>query len=113
MTHEEFKAKAQEVIDVCKKYGFMNNIIHPYSFNMTVEELTQNWKDYDKYTYSSKSIMRQELKRFIPIVEHWIEVANEPRVNIRCLIGDNKGEVREYPKSTAEELILIGYAELV
>lgn len=113
MTHEEFKTKAQEVVDTCNKYGFMSRTVHPYSFDMTVEEFVKNWADYDRYTYSSKQIMRQELQRFLPILEHWIEVANEPRVNIRCLIGDNKGKIKEYPQSTAKELILIGYAELV
>lgn len=110
MTHEEFKTKAKEVIDTCKKYGFMSRTVHPYSFDMTVEELVKNWADYDRYTYSSKQIMRQELKRFLPILEHWIEVENEPKVMIMSL---HNGNVREYPKSTAEELIAIGFGKEV
>lgn len=113
MTHEEFKAKAQEVIDICNKYGFMKNIIMPYGFQITVEELTRNWKDYDRCTYDSQAIMRDELKGFLPILEHWVKLENEPKVKTRTLIGKLAGQIKECPKSMAEELVQIGFAELV
>ena len=113
MTHEEFKAKAQEVINTCNKYGFMKNMIMPYSFKMTVEELTRNWKDYDLCTSSSKAIMRDELKGFLPILEHWVKLENEPKVKTRTLIGKLAGQIKECPKSMADELVEIGFVELV
>lgn len=113
MTHEEFKVKAKNVIDTCNKYGFMTKTIMPYNFKMTVKELTDNWKDYDKFTSSSKAIMRDELKGFLPILEHWVKLENEPKVKIRCLLGNLAGEVREYPKSTAQDFIEMDFAELV
>jgi len=113
MTREEFKIKAKEVLDTCNKYGFMTNVIMPYGFKMTVEELIKNWKDYDKCTSSSKAIMKDELKGFLPILEHWVKLENEPKVKIRCLLGNLVGQIREYPESTAHEFIEIGFAELV
>ena len=113
MTHEEFKTKATEVIDTCNKYGFMTNTIMPYGFKMTVEELTKNWKDYDHYTSSSKAIMRDELKGFLPILEHWVKLENEPKVKVRYLLGKLAGQIKEHPESTANDFIEMGFAELV
>lgn len=113
MTHEEFKVKAQEVIDTCNKYGFMANVVMPYSFKITVEELTRNWADYDRCTNSSKAIMRDELKGFLPILDQWVKVENEPVVKVRCLLGSLAGQIKEYHESTANELISMGFAELV
>lgn len=113
MTHEEFKVKAQEVIDTCNKYGFMKNTIMPYGFKMTVEELTRNWKDYDKYTPDSKSIMRDELKGFLPILEHWVKLENEPKVKVIILRGALGGQIREYPESTAKELREMELVDLI
>ncbi len=113
MTHEKFKIKAQEVIDICNKYGFMANVVMPYGFKMTVEELTRNWADYDRCTNSSKEIMRDELNGFLPILDQWVKIENEPIVKVRCLLGNLAGQIRKYHESTAQELIEMGFAELV
>lgn len=113
MTSDEFKAKAKEVIDTCNKYGFMKNKIMPYSFVMTVEELVKNWKDYDHCTYSSKELMQDELIGFLPLLEHWVEVENEPMIKIRLLSGQHAGEIREYHKSTANDFIEMGIAVII
>ena len=104
MTREEFKAKAAETIETCKKYGFMNEIIMPYSFKMTVHELVRNWKDYDRCTRSSKQIMEAELTGFLPILEHWVALANEPKVQIKF----PNGNIKAVPKSVADDLIELG-----
>lgn len=106
MTAEEFKAKATEVINTCNKYGFMNETIMPYSFKMTVEELVKNWKDYDHCSYSSREIMQDELIGFLPILDHWVKLANEPKVKIKLL----NGKIKDVAKSTAEDLIDLGAA---
>lgn len=113
MTRDEFKTKAQEVIDTCNKYGFMKNKIMPYGFIMTVEELVKNWKDYDRCTWSSKEIMQDELKGFLPILDHWVKIENEPKVKIRILVGKQAGQIKECPKSMADELVEIKLVELV
>ena len=104
MTREEFKAKAAETIETCKKYGFMNEKIMPYSFVMTVGELVKNWKDYDRCTRSSKQIMEAELKGLLPLVEHWVKLANEPKVKIQY----PNGKIKEVAKSVADDLIELG-----
>ena len=109
MTHEEFKAKAKEVIDTCNKYGFMDKIIMPYSFKMTVEELTRNWKDYDYCTYSSKEIMQDELKGFLPLLEYWVNLENEPKVTVRL----KNDTVKTLPKSVAEDMVDFGIAVII
>lgn len=113
MTSDEFKAKAAEVINTCNEYQFMQNIIMPYSFKMTVKKLVRNWKDYDHCSRSSQSIMQDELIGFLPILENWIKVENEPMVKIRLLEGKHAGEIKEYHKSVAQDFIDIEAAELV
>lgn len=113
MTRDEFKTKAKEVIDTCNKYGFMKNKIMPYSFVMTVETFVKNWKDYDRCTWSSKEIMQDELLGFLPILEHWVKVENEPIIKIRLLEGEHAREIRECHKSIAQDFIEMGVAELV
>ena len=104
MTREEFKAKAAETIETCEKYGFMENEIMPYSFAMTVRELVKHWKDYDRCTRSSKHIMEAELTGFLPILEHWVKLENEPKVKVQC----PNGKIKEVPKSVADDLIELG-----
>ncbi len=104
MTREEFKALAAKTIETCEKYGFMENTIMPYSFKMTVGELVRNWKDYDHCTRSSKHIMEAELNGFLPILEHWVKLENEPKVKIMYPNGKIKG----VPKSVADDLIELG-----
>lgn len=113
MTHEEFKIKAKEVVDTCNKYGFMANTIMPYGFKMTVEEFTRNWADYDRCTDSSKAIMRSELRGFLPILENWVKLENEPKVKVRYLLGSLVGKIKEHPESIANEFVEMGFAELV
>lgn len=113
MTDDEFKTKAKEVIDTCEKYGFMENKIMPYGFGITVEEFTRNWKDYDNATRTSRLIMHDELTGFLPILEKWVKVENEPMIKVKCLLGDLAGQIKEYHESTAKELIEIGFAEAV
>lgn len=104
MTREEFKAKAAETIETCEKYGFMENTIMPYSFKMTVGELVGHWKDYDRCTRSSKHLMEAELKGFVPILEHWVKLENEPKVKVQC----PNGKIKEVPRSVADDLIELG-----
>ena len=104
MTTEEFKALAAETIETCNKYGFMENTIMPYSFKMTVRELVKNWKDYDRCTRSSQQIMVDELKGFLPILQHWVKLADEPKVKVKM----PNGKIKEVPKSVADDLIDLG-----
>ena len=109
ITHEEFKTKAKEVIDTCNKYGFMDKTIMPYSFKMTVGELVRNWKDYDHCTWSSKELMQDELIGFLPILENWVNLENEPKVTVRL----KNGVVKTVAKSVAEDLVDFGIATIV
>ena len=113
MTGAEFKVKAQETIETCKKYGFMENKIMPYGFRMTVAEFTQNWNDFDRCTSDSQSIMKDELKGFLPILDHWVAYANEPMITVRLIEGKQAGEVKEYHESTAKIFIDAGMATAI
>lgn len=113
MTHEEFKAKSQEVIDICNKYGFMKNIIMPYGFQITVGEFIKNWADYDRCTNDSQEIMRHELKGFLPILNHWVKVENEPKVKTKILVGKLAGQIKEYPESIAKDLAEMNFVKII
>ena len=113
MTGAEFKEKAQAAINTCKQYGFMNKTIMPYGYRMTVEEFTRNWNDYDRCTRSSKQIMEDEMKGFLPILDHWVAYENEPMIKVRIIEGTYAGEIKEYHKSTADLFVDSGMAELI
>lgn len=110
MTGSEFKAKAKEVIETCKRYGFMGRMIFPYGFRITVAEFTRNWKDYDRCTPESQGILESELNGFLPILEGWIEYENEPMIVVKLISGKHAGEVKELHESTARDFIEAGIA---
>lgn len=104
------KEKIKEIKATCEKYGFMQNKVCPYGFWETVENMISRWADYDRCTESSKGLIRAEIKGFEPILKHWIEYAEQPLISIKLLDGKCKGEVKEYPQSTAELFIESGLA---
>lgn len=112
MTNQEFKQIRDEVITKCEKYDFWEREVFPYSFKMTVRELTDKWREFDSYSAQSKGIFKSELKGFLPILERWIEFQEEPEVNIKMLVGKYSGKVRTVKQSIAENYIECEFAEL-
>ena len=102
--------KIKEIIATCEKYGFMQDKVCPYGFWETVEHMVSRWKDYDRCTDDSKWLIREEIRGFEPILKHWIEYAEQPKILIKLIDGKYKGETKEYPQSTAELLIEGGMA---
>lgn len=104
--HETLK----EIENTCNQYNFWERKIMPYGFGIKVKRIFQNWKDYDLCTIDSQSVIRDEIKGFLPILERWIDYENQPMVKVKIIKGDNSGQFREYHKSTADTLIEAGLA---
>ena len=102
VTFTNFEEKANEVIATCERYGFMEKKVMPYGFCQTVREFTRNWKDFRQFTETSKAIMCDELRGFLPILEAWVKLEDEPKVMVYLT---NKGITKVYPKSIALELM--------
>ena len=113
MANINFKEKAKEVIANCEKYGFMDRKIAPYGFGITVREFVRNWRDYDNFTDGSKEVMQSELIGFLPILEHWIEVADEPQITVQIITGKKNGQIVKYPMSFADMLIADNMARAI
>jgi alkylated DNA repair dioxygenase AlkB len=111
----EVKGVVAEIHQICEQYDFWNREVHPYSFKMIVRELVESngWRDYEHYTSSSKSIIRQEINGFANILEHWVEYENEPMIKIHYLTGKKVGQTEEVHESLAEIFVQTQMAELV
>ena len=101
---------ANEAIATCEKYGFMDKTVMPYGFRQTVREFTRNWKDFRRFTEMSKSVMCNELRGFLPILEAWVKTENEPKVMVYL---HSKGITKVYPQSIAIEIIDDGMGVIV
>lgn len=114
-TVAEVKGVVAEITKICDQYDFWDREVRPYSWKMTVRELVESkgWRDYEQYTKSSKSILRQEINGFADILEHWVAYENEPMVKIHYLAGTKVGQTEEVHESLAELFIMTQMAELV
>lgn len=112
-TTEEVAEKVAEITAIVEKYGFGDTEIHPYSFGIKINDFLRGFKDYGRCTTGSKHQMLAEINGFIPILNHWIEEEEEPKITIRLIRGKHTGEIREVAKSTAEDYIDLEMAEYV
>ena len=101
----DVKQTLKEIEETCNKYNFWDNKVTPYGFGIEVKSLFSNWKDYDDCTQDSQSVIRSEIKGFLPILESWVAYENEPVIKVRLTTGEKAGQVRELHKSTAELII--------
>lgn len=101
MTDVEFRAGVKEVHNTCIKYNFMEREAYPYGFGIKVADLIAQWNDYDSCESTSKSIMRDELRGFLPIMDKWVIKENEPLLSVRLSEGGLAGEKRELHLSEA------------
>lgn len=110
-TVEEIKAVVKELREMVKKYHWETKKVAPYSFWITVDEFinNSNYDDVEKFNYTSRSLMIDELNGFIDIADIWEKQEKEPKVTIKTVTG----KVMEVPKSTADEFIAVEFATLV
>lgn len=112
-TPEEMAAKVEEIKILVAKYGFLNRTVHPYGYGIGIDKFLAGFKDYGRCTHDSKQIFLAEINGFIPILNHWIEVEEQPKVVVRFLKGNKAGQIKEIPESYVEDYIEIGLAEIV
>jgi hypothetical protein len=109
----EMMNRIKEIEETCKKYGFMDRKVSPYSFWIKVKDLIAGWKDYDECTRCSQQVIDAEVRGFEKILHSWICYEQEPLIKVRIKVGKNTGNIVDYHKSTADELVAIGMAEVV
>lgn len=101
----DVKQTLKEIEEKCNKYGFWERKIMPYGFGIKVKRIFQNWKDYDLCTTTDKSIIRSEIRGFLPILAKWAEYENQPLVKVKLTAGENAGQIKDFHKSTADLII--------
>lgn len=94
-----------EIEKTCNQYDFWDRMIHPYGFGIKVKRIFQNWKDYDLCTETDKSIIRSEIRGFLPILAKWVEYKKEPLIEVKITEGKYAGQVKKYHKSIAKLII--------
>lgn len=107
---EEIKNVIRLLKEADKEINFFDKKVCPYSFPVKVREIVADAENFDRCSYCSKCIIRDELNGLIDIVNHWIDLYNEPKITI-IYIKNNK--VKNVSKSTAEELVYIGIAKIL
>lgn len=101
----DVKQTLKEIEETCNQYNFWDNKIMPYGFGIKVKDIFCNWKDYNRCTYDSQSVIRSEIRGFLPILHHWVDYENEPMIKVRLTAGENIGQVKDFHKSTADLII--------
>jgi len=101
----DVKQTLKEIEDTCNKYNFWEEKVMPYGYGITVQKLFDGWKDYDRCTSGSRSVIRSEISGFLPILAKWVEYANEPMIKVKLTTGKNAGQVKDFHKSTADLII--------
>jgi len=101
----DVKQTLKEIEKTCNQYGLWDRMIHPYSFGTKVKRIYQNWKDYDFCTETDKSIIRSEIRGFLPILAKWVDYENQPLVKVKLTAGENAGQIKDFHKSTADLII--------
>lgn len=94
-----------EIEKSCNQYGFWDRKIHPYGFGIKVNRIFSNWKDYDLCTIDSQSIIRSEIRGFLPILKSWVDYENQPLIKVKLTAGGNAGQIKDFRKSTAELIV--------
>lgn len=113
MTTKEVEDKVHEIMDYVINYGWEERTIHPYNYPIKVIDLLKNVEFYEDYTAASKRLFIAEVNGFIDILNKWIEQENEPKVTIRFLVGNKKGQTKEVPASIAADYTECEFAEIV
>lgn len=112
-TAEEVKAKVEEIREQVERFGWGKWNIAPYGWTVSIEEFLTWFDDYDRCTASSKHLHLSEINGFLPIINHWIEIEEAPKVKVRFLRGGKAGEVKEISSLIVEDYLDCGFVELV
>ena len=112
----EDKDMTRALADIRKaneEMNFFDNMVRPYSYLVSVREMVESAENYEDCTRSSKQVLKAEVNGLIDIINHWIELFNEPQIEVEFTVGESKGKRNTFAYSTAEMFIELGIAKRV
>ena len=98
----------KEIRGYVERYGWGERKVAPYGYGVKVADMLDRFKDFEEYTTMSREIMVEELNGLIRIINKWLKIEAEPKVNIKLA----NGKLRTVPGSVAEAYIEDGFAVL-
>lgn len=112
MTTKELKKQIIEIENICKEYSFLDKTVMPYGYPIKISTLIEQWKKLkDCYgLYNKDGFIYDEVKILKSIIESWKAFEDEPKIKIKLMAGDNKGEIKYIQKSIADCFVKGGLA---
>ena len=107
---EEMAAFVREAERMIAKYGWENEVTHPWGCAEKVTKTVNDLKDYDKCGRYDKGVLVALANGLARILNEWERQALQPMVNIRVL---DSGKVVSVREEFANDMVLLGVAELV
>lgn len=108
---EEVIKAVEEIEGYIEKYGWQDKVVKPYSTWIKLPEFIKPFKDYERYTYSSKEVMLSELNGLIEYyINPWLKREAEPKITVKLITN---GKIKTVPKSIAESYFEMELAEPV
>lgn len=108
---EEVIKAVEEIEGYIEKYGWQDKVVKPYNAWIKLPEFIKPFKDYERYTYSSKEVMLSELNGLIEYyINPWLKREAEPKITVKLITN---GKIKTVPKSIAESYFEMELAEPV
>lgn len=113
--------KKTEVDEILKAISEADKEIHfidtltgmPYGYKEYFKGYFNRMKDFKKYTYSSQSIMIDEMNGWIDLINNEIKLFYEPDVEVEFIIGRLTGQRAIFKESFARDSIEYGFCKEV
>lgn len=109
----ELKKVIEAIDEVNKTLNVLEEKVAPYSFYIPMKEIIDNVRDWERYTYSSRAVLIDELNGCIDIINHRIRLYNEQDVTVKLLHGPKAGMIKALKESIAKDYVECGLAVYV
>lgn len=88
------EALVNDIATRCERGGYMARKIHIYGYSEYVAQAVERWKDYNRCTKDTQSMLRLEIKGFMHTLEYWERIDKEGVE----LVGDYGGKIKVLPE---------------
>lgn len=110
---EEMKRVINEIREANEYMKFFNNKVSPYGFAITVESMVESAESFANCTLDSRQVLKDEINGLVNTINTWIDTYNEPKVQVKIILGEKAGVIQDQPNSIAVALVEMGFAENV
>lgn len=87
-TADEVKKTVNEIKMILAKYGWGEKTVMPYGYGIKLDNLVENWKDFERCTIDSQQIIISEINGTIDhVLNKWLKLEEEPKITVQLING--------------------------